>query len=133
MKIFASICGFVSFRAAISFFVSRRLEEVVPSSWQALYGIIEVFFDTFVICTFTALIIMVSGVWNSGVTDGTVLATTAFRQNLGGLGQIVIVISLLLFCLSVLRSVLIIVRTIAVLFRRLICLFSLLIILLRLI
>ena len=67
---------------------------------QALYGIIEVFFDTFVICTFTALIIMVSGVWNSGVTDGTVLAATAFRQNLGGLGQVVIVISLILFCLS---------------------------------
>ena len=67
---------------------------------QALYGIIEVFFDTFVICTFTALIIMVSGVWNSGVTDGTVLASTAFRQNLGSLGQIVIVISLILFCLS---------------------------------
>ena len=67
---------------------------------QALYGIIEVFFDTFVICTFTALIIMVSGVWNSGVTDGTVLASTAFRQNLGGVGQVVIVISLILFCLS---------------------------------
>ena len=67
---------------------------------QALYGIIEVFFDTFVICTFTALIIMVSGVWKSGVVDGTVLASTAFRQNLGGLGQIVIVISLILFCLS---------------------------------
>ena len=67
---------------------------------QALYGIIEVFFDTFVICTFTALIIMVSGVWNSGITDGTVLASTAFRQNLGGVGQIVIVVSLILFCLS---------------------------------
>lgn len=67
---------------------------------QALYGVIEVFFDTFVICTFTALIIMVSGVWNSGVTDGTALAATAFRQNLGGLGQIVIVVSLILFCLS---------------------------------
>ena len=67
---------------------------------QALYGIIEVFFDTIVICTVTALIIMVSGVWKSGVTDGTVLAATAFRQNLGGLGQIVIVISLILFCLS---------------------------------
>ena len=36
LKIFASICGFVSFRAAISFFVSRRLEEVVPSSWQVV-------------------------------------------------------------------------------------------------
>ena len=67
---------------------------------QALYGIIEVFFDTIVICTITALIIMVSGVWNSGVTDGTVLAATAFRQNLGGFGQVVIVISLILFCLS---------------------------------
>ena len=67
---------------------------------QALYGITEVFFDTFVICTFTALIIMVSGVWNSGVTDGTVLAATAFRQNLGSIGQVVIVISLILFCLS---------------------------------
>ena len=52
------------------------------------------------ICTFTALIIMVSGVWNSGVTDGTTLAATAFRQNLGGVGQVVIVISLILFCLS---------------------------------
>ena len=67
---------------------------------QALYGIIEVFFDTFVICTFTALIIMVSGVWNSGVTDGTELAATAFRQNLGSIGQVVIVVSLILFCLS---------------------------------
>lgn len=46
---------------------------------QAHYGIIEVFFDTFVICTFTALIIMVSGVWNSGVTDGTVLAAKLER------------------------------------------------------
>lgn len=31
---------------------------------------------------------------------GTVLAAAAFRQNLGGLGQIVIVVSLILFCLS---------------------------------
>ena len=56
---------------------------------QALYGIIEVFFDTFVICTFTALIVMVSGVWNSGVTDGTVLASTArlFVRIWAGLGK----------------------------------------------
>jgi len=66
---------------------------------QSLYGIIEVFFDTFVICTFTALIIMVSGVWNSGVTDGTKLASMAFSQDLGTIGNLVMVISLLLFCL----------------------------------
>jgi AGCS family alanine or glycine:cation symporter len=71
----------------------------VPTK-QALYGIIEVFFDTFVVCTFTALIIMVSGVWNSGVTDGTQLASMAFTQNLGSVGNVVMILSLLLFCLS---------------------------------
>ena len=29
-------CGFVFFSSAISFFVSSRLEEVVPSSWQVV-------------------------------------------------------------------------------------------------
>lgn len=67
---------------------------------ESLYGILEVFCDTMVICTFTALIIMTSGVWNSGVTDGTKLATTAFNQNLGSMGHCVLVISLLLFCFT---------------------------------
>ena len=84
--------------ATMAVAIRRGVQRGVFSN--ALYGIIEVFFDTFVICTFTALIIMVSGVWNSGVTDGTTLAATAFRQNLGGVGQVVIVISLILFCLS---------------------------------
>lgn len=69
---------------------------------QSLYGIIEVFFDTIVICTFTALIIMTTGVWNCGETDGTLLASMAFRQNMGGFGNIVMMVSLVLFCFSTL-------------------------------
>ena len=67
---------------------------------QSLYGIIEVFFDTMAICTFTALIIMVTGVWNCGSTDGTVLANMAFSQELGTFGSVIMVVSLVLFCLS---------------------------------
>lgn len=67
---------------------------------QSLYGIIEVFFDTIVIGTFTALIVMTTGVWNCGVTDGTELAAMAFQNSLGRLGIAVMLISLTLFCIS---------------------------------
>ncbi len=67
---------------------------------QALYGIIEVFFDTIVICTFTALVVMVSGLWNSGETDGTVLVYTIFQNSLGTVGSVVLSVSLVLFCFS---------------------------------
>lgn len=67
---------------------------------QSLYGIVEVFFDTMVICTFTALIIMTTGVWNCGQTDGTALASMAFSQSLGGFGNTIMMISLVLFCFS---------------------------------
>lgn len=67
---------------------------------QSLYGIIEVFFDTMVICTVTALVIIVTGVWNTGVTDGTALASMAFQQNFGSFGNVIMMISLLLFCFS---------------------------------
>ena len=67
---------------------------------ESLYGILEVFCDTIIICTFTALIIITSGVWNSGITDGTVLATNAFNQNLGVFGHGILVFSLLLFCFT---------------------------------
>ena len=40
---------------------------------QGMWGIFEVFFDTFVVCTMTALVILVSGVWQpqdpSGLTE----------------------------------------------------------------
>ncbi len=67
---------------------------------QSLYGIIEVFFDTIVVCTFTALVIMVTGVWNSGITNGTVLAANAFTGSLGTFGTWILIICLIMLCTS---------------------------------
>jgi len=55
---------------------------------QGLWGVFEVFMDTIVICTLTALAIMVSGLWDSGVS-GAALTTQAFNESINGGGYIV--------------------------------------------
>ncbi|MBR3201291.1 MAG: sodium:alanine symporter family protein [Mogibacterium sp.] len=73
---------------------------------QSLYGIVEVFFDTIVICTFTALVILCSGVGDlvaNGTLDAAqtaVISNTAWKLALGGIGDFVVTISLALFCFS---------------------------------
>ena len=73
---------------------------------QSLYGIVEVFFDTIVICTFTALVILVSGVGDMvaggqiAASQTAVISNTAWSLALGKLGDIVVTISLVLFCFS---------------------------------
>ena len=51
--------------------------EVNHPSEQGITGVVEVFLDTFVICTITGLTLGVTGVLDSGV-DGSVLAIYAF-------------------------------------------------------
>lgn len=55
---------------------------------QGLWGVFEVFMDTIVICTMTALAILVSGLWDSGVT-GAALTTQAFNEAIPNGGYIV--------------------------------------------
>lgn len=49
---------------------------------QGLWGILEVFVDTIIICSATALAILISGVWNSGLT-GAQLTISAFQTVFG--------------------------------------------------
>ncbi len=65
---------------------------------QGLWGVFEVFMDTIVICTLTAMAIMVSGLWDSGVT-GAALTTQAFNEAIPGGGYIVS-IGIMLFAFS---------------------------------
>lgn len=65
---------------------------------QGLWGIFEVFMDTIVICTLTALSIMMSGVWNSGAT-GSALTTAAFDSVIP-FGGIIVSVGILLFAFS---------------------------------
>ncbi len=65
---------------------------------QGLWGVFEVFADTIIICSITALTIMVSGIWDSGLS-GAALTTAAFDAGLPGGGYIV-AIGIALFAYS---------------------------------
>lgn len=65
---------------------------------QGLWGVFEVFVDTIIICTLTALAIMVSGLWDSGIS-GAALTTQAFNEAIPGGGYIVS-IGIMLFAFS---------------------------------
>ena len=65
---------------------------------QGLWGVFEVFVDTLVICTMTALVILVSGEWTSGL-QGAALTTKAFQSGFKG-GHYIVSIGLTLFAFS---------------------------------
>ncbi|WP_066497776.1 alanine/glycine:cation symporter family protein [Abyssisolibacter fermentans] len=66
---------------------------------QGMYGVIEVFIDTIIVCTLTALSIIASGVWCNGHT-GVVLTFDAFRSVWGQFGIIILCVSVILFTYS---------------------------------
>ncbi len=69
---------------------------------QGLYGIFEVFVDTILVCTFTGLVVLVTGTWTSGKT-GAALAAHAFETGLpGAWGDIIVTGGLVLFAFSTL-------------------------------
>jgi len=66
---------------------------------QGMWGVFEVFMDTIVICSITALSIMVTGVWESG-ESGAVLSVMAFNTGLPGVGKYIVSVGLILFAYS---------------------------------
>lgn len=68
---------------------------------QGMYGSLEVFVSTLVICTMTALVILTSDIkiWASGL-DGIDLTMAAFSGIYGTFGHYIVGVSVLLFALS---------------------------------
>lgn len=66
---------------------------------QGMWGIWEVFIDTIIVCTMTALPILVTGSLGTGET-GAVLASTSFDAALPGAGGWIITIGIVLFAYS---------------------------------
>ena len=66
---------------------------------QGMMGIFEVFMDTFVVCTITCIVILVTGTWNSGL-DGATLTLAAFETGIGSIGRIILAIGVFLFGLT---------------------------------
>ena len=68
---------------------------------QGISQSLSVFIDTIVVCSATAFMILLSGVYQPGVeVDGIVLAQQALTNQLGDWSQYILTISLLLFALS---------------------------------
>lgn len=63
---------------------------------QGLWGMFEVFTDTIVICSLMSLVILTSGVWQTGLT-GSALSIAAFSTVYGNVGAKFVAILILLF------------------------------------
>ena len=73
---------------------------------QGMWGIFEVFFDTFVVCTMTAVVVLSSGYINletglplEGVNDAT-LVSQAFGNAFGPIGEMFVAVAMLLFAFT---------------------------------
>jgi len=60
--------------------------------------------DTLVVCTLTALTILVTGVWKTSGADGVSLTANAFETTLPGIGNYLLLLCILIFSISSLFS-----------------------------
>jgi len=66
---------------------------------QGMIAMLGTFIDTILICTMTALVIILSGAWSSG-ENGAALSTLAFEISLPGVGSYVVVLGLVVFAFT---------------------------------
>lgn len=66
---------------------------------QGTVAMLGTFLDTIVVCTITALVIIVTGAWQSG-ENGATLSAYAFSQTLGVAGQYVVSLGVMLFAFT---------------------------------
>ena len=67
---------------------------------EGLIAMLGPFIDTVVVCTLTALVIMLTGVWESTEKDGVRLTLAAFDMALPFYGRYLLMIAVLIFALS---------------------------------
>ena len=66
---------------------------------QGLIAMLGTFIDTIVVCTMTALVIVMTGAWTSGKT-GAALSTFAFDTGLTQIGELVVTCALIVFAFT---------------------------------
>ncbi len=73
---------------------------------QGMWGMFSVFFDTLLICTMTALVILSTGIWQNGDITASGMTAEAFTNFYGPIGGYVVSISVLLFVISTIYVIL---------------------------
>ncbi|MBL7856442.1 MAG: alanine:cation symporter family protein [Cyclobacteriaceae bacterium] len=71
---------------------------------EGLVSMISPAIDTLLVCTLTALAILVTGVWQTSGANGVTLTATAFESSLGGTGKILLLICAFFFAVTSLFS-----------------------------
>ncbi len=74
---------------------AAKTKEPIREGLVAMWGPV---IDTLIMCTLTGLVLMVTGVWDSGIGDGVLLTTQAFQEALPGVGPYLLLAGVL--CLS---------------------------------
>lgn len=71
---------------------------------EGLVSMISPAIDTLLVCTLTALAILVTGVWQTSGANGVTLTATAFESSLGNTGRILLLICAFFFAITSLFS-----------------------------
>jgi AGCS family alanine or glycine:cation symporter len=66
---------------------------------QGMIGMLGTFIDTLIVCTMTALVIVLSGGWEGGQT-GAALSARAFEAGLPGVGHFIVTVGLIVFAFT---------------------------------
>lgn len=67
---------------------------------EGLIAMLGPFIDTVIVCTLTALVILLTGVWETTENDGVRLTLSAFEMALPGIGKYLLMLAVLVFALS---------------------------------
>ncbi len=80
---------------------AAKTSEPVREGLVAMLGPVV---DTIIVCTMTALALIITGVWNAGESDGITLTADAFEMALPGFGSYLLTICVTVFSLSTMLS-----------------------------
>jgi len=80
---------------------AAKTEEPVREGLVAMLG---PFIDTIIVCTTTALMILITGVWQTSEANGVTMTAHAFSQAIPGFGIIILITCVLFFSLSTMFS-----------------------------
>lgn len=78
--------------------ISHAAVKQVDPVEQGFWGIFEVFFDTIVVCTLTALVLLTSNLMGEGM-NGIALTVACFEQGFGKIGGILFAFSIIAFAI----------------------------------
>ncbi len=74
--------------------------DVKEPAIQGMWGIVEVFIDTIVVCTLTAFVILTSGALENTNLDGAVLVIKSFENTLGGFSSGIMTFFIVIFAFA---------------------------------